>query len=255
MRKSFAAPIRVALVGLALAAGSARAVDLFAPPPPSALIETSIRSAAMGGAGAAVMWGEPGVWANPATLYGVHGIGWVTGHTDLSARRDPGPEFSSQRVLIGGGGLGVSLMGQPIDGLGKAQIDAEGALPLGGTFEAFDRTQGWGVGVSPLRVIDSFRKLSGDDAGPLTSYGEVAFGYHTRESEAQVSPGNTVPEAQAYDWGVTGRLSLSRWWGADAPFRVYLAGAYSQSNVLESDQDNPSATTLRMDRTGFALHL
>src|SRR5262249_48324300 len=100
------------VVALAFAA-PAFARELFVPAPPSLVFETSIRSAAMGGASSAVMWGEPGAWANPASLYGVHGIGWVTGHTDVAPNLSGGVEFSSQRVLIGGGGLGFSFMGQP----------------------------------------------------------------------------------------------------------------------------------------------
>src|SRR5262249_57120329 len=74
MRNRIAGTMLVPLVGLALAAGSARAQF-------SLNLDTSIRAAGMGGAGAAVTWGEPGVWANPATLAGVRGLGWAAGDT------------------------------------------------------------------------------------------------------------------------------------------------------------------------------
>ena len=120
-------PHAIAVLLVFAAAGPARA-QVYLPPPPSTLIDTSIRAAAMGGAGAAVMWGEPGVWANPATLAHVSGVGWLTGHTSgagwafpiANFRRDPAGEFAfdSQRLLVGAGGVGFSLMGQPISGLG-----------------------------------------------------------------------------------------------------------------------------------------
>src|SRR5262249_7130352 len=145
---------RVALVGLALAAGSARAQL-------STEVETSIRAAAMGGASAAVLWGQPGIWANPATLSGVHGVGWVAGHTPIHSQFfSDDVSFSSQRLLLGGAGLGVSLMGQPFTGVGKARYDfgsftvdlhRSAIAPL--QLSPFDETKGWGFGVSPLRLI------------------------------------------------------------------------------------------------------
>src|SRR5262245_11563103 len=98
----------LAVLFLLLTAGPAHA-QIYAPPPTSLIFDTSIRSAAMGGAGAAVFWGEPGVWANPATLAGVHGIGWVAGRTHVLPGIDDEIVFSSQRLLIGAGGVGFSL--------------------------------------------------------------------------------------------------------------------------------------------------
>src|SRR5262245_61336407 len=121
MRNLTSSRVLAALVLCSLV-GTARA-QFPIPPPPSTLLDTSIRSAAMGGAGAAVMWGEPDVWANPSTLAGVHGIGWVAGHTKLAPELSDDWAFGSQRLLFGGGGIGISIMGQPISGLGKAHLD------------------------------------------------------------------------------------------------------------------------------------
>jgi hypothetical protein len=244
------------LLALAAAAGPGRA-QLYAPPPTSLLVDTSIRSAAMGGAGAAVLWGEPGVWANPATLAGLSGVGWVTGNTHLFPDLDDNVVFSSQRLLLGGGGLGFSLMGQPISGLGKAKLEVGPiALPLGGEgFEPYDLSEGWGVGVSPLRLIETARKLAGMSPRSLTRYGDVTVGYQAKDSKGLIDPNLPLTEVTTYDWGVAGRLALARWWGPDAPFRLDLSGAYSQLNVLESHSDAFVNSTLQIDRTGFALHL
>jgi hypothetical protein len=260
-------PLAVVLA-LAAAAGPARA-QLYLPPPPSTLAETSIRAAAMGGAGGAVMWGEPAVWANPATLSGVNGIGWVTGHTEgqgwvpgiLPPRRGVQElDFSSQRLLIGGGGLAFSLMGKPISGLGKAEFDPNDLFvpPIGPTITVSERTEGWGVGVSPLRLIESIRKIAKMSPSSLTSYGDVAFGYQAKDSKAIADPdilGFGFDEAGTYDWGASGRLALARWWGPDAPFRLDLSGAYSQLNVIKSKWNDSGATTQQIDRFGTALHL
>ena len=246
-----------AAILLALAFAVPVRAQLYAPPPTSLLLDTSIRSAAMGGASAAVMWGEPGAWANPATLAGVRGVGWVTGHTHVLPGKDDDVVFSSQRVLIGGGGLGLSLMGQPISGLGKAKIDyGPSALPLGGEgFSPYDLSEGWGVGVSPLRLIETARHLAGMRPRRLTTYGDVTVGYQSKESKGVISEGFPVLVTNTYDWGVAGRLALARWWGADAPFRLDLSGAFSQFNQLVGDSRTSGSTTVQIDRTGFALRL
>ena len=244
------------LLALALAA-PARAQFFAAPPSTSLLIDTSIRSAAMGGAGAAVMWGEPGVWANPAALAGVRGMGFVTGHTHIIPGVDDNQVFSSQRLLIGGGGIGFSLMGQPISGLGKAKIDyGPVSFPPLNTelYSPYDLSEGWGVGGSPLKLAESFTRL-GKHPRRFTSYGDVTFGYQSKDSKAFIDPSFTLPEASTYDWGVAGRLALARWWGEDAPFRLDLSGAYSQLNALASENPNPAASTIQIDRTAFALRL
>src|SRR5262245_37891060 len=195
---------------LLLAAAPAHAQMIFELPPAfSTRYDTSIRAAAMGGAGAAVLWGEPGVWANPATLSGVSGVGWVTGHTDVTPV--PGTilpafedqlEFSSQRVLVGGGGLGFSLMGQPISGLGKSQFDYGPVPPGYGSYlMPYDRTEGWGVGVSPLKLIESIRKLGKMAPAGLTSYGDVALGYQSKASKVVNDPDTEFDLAGTYDWG------------------------------------------------------
>jgi len=241
-----------ALVGLP---GLARA-QYYAPPPTSLIIDTSIRSAAMGGAGAAVFWGEPGVWANPATLAGVHGIGWVAGRTHLLPGIEDEIVFSSQRLLIGAGGLGFSLMGQPISGLGKAKLEYPPiALPLGGEGDTpYDLSEGWGVGVSPLRLLETLSSL-GKAPRSFTSYGDIVVGYQSKASKAFIDPSFQLDEAGTYDWGVGGRLSLAHLWGADATYRLDLSGAYSQINVLKTDFAVTNAAADQIDRTGFALHL
>jgi hypothetical protein len=248
-RRSFAVLFALA------AAGTARA-EFYQPPSLSTLFDTSIRSAAMGGASAAVTWGEPGVWANPATLAGVNGIGWVAGHTKIATLLEGDNIFASQRLILGGGGIGVSLMGKPISGLGKARVDLPGfaSLPFVTPEEPFDQTEGFAVGGSPLKLIESVLKLSKMSPRALTSFGDVAVGYQGKTSTA--SNGSfTFGLADTYDWGVTGRLVVSRWWGPDAPFRVNLSGAYSQINMLTSESKQLGETATQFDRTAVALRV
>jgi len=246
-----------AFLTLAAAAGPSRA-QFYLPPPLSTLLNTSIRSAAMGYAGSAVTWGEPDVWANPATLAGVNGLGWVAGHTKVAPELSQDLVFTSQRLLVGGGGVGFSFMGEPITGLGKSRYQFPAiALPLGGSGDTpYDQTQGWGVGVSPLRLIETVRKLGKLPPRSLTRYGDVQVGYQAKFSTAHFDSDTEFEEASTYDWGVGGRLALARWWGGvDVPYRLDLSGAYSQVNVLQSQSKDSGASTEQLDRFGVALRL
>lgn len=252
------------LATLALSFATARAQVIFEPaPPPITLdIETSIRSAAMAGAGAAVFWGEPDVWANPATLAGLRGVSWVQGHTNLSPSFSNDIVFDSQQLLIGGAGVGASLMGQPFTGLGKARFDS-GPITLGGTpvdpqtFSLFEETQSFGLAISPLRLLDALRADRDPDHARLTDVGELAFGYQTERTHAGFEPslsGGTFGEGESDDWGVSGRLALGRLWWPAAPLRLDLAAAYSDLNQVKESGGSFAGPPTRFRRGAVALH-
>src|SRR5204863_6974679 len=99
------------------------------------------------------------------------------------------------------------------------------------------------------KLIESIRKLAHMGPGGLTSYGDVAVGYQAKSSRLSIGSSEFGP-ADTYDWGVNGRLALSRWWGEDATFRLSLSGAYSQINVPTSE-----ARGAGVDRAALALRL
>jgi hypothetical protein len=196
---------------LALASASARAQTILPSPPPATLgIGTSIRSAAMAGAGAAVLWGEPDVWANPATLAGLRGVSWVQGHTNLNPSFSNDVVFDSQQLLIGGAGVGVSMMGQPFTGLGRARFDT-GPIVISAPFppepfEVIETTESFGLGISPLRVLDALRTDREPGHARLTDVGELAFGYQTERTHLHIEPtfDGSLEVGESDDWGVSG---------------------------------------------------
>jgi hypothetical protein len=153
-----------------------------------------------GRGGAAMFWGEPDPWVNPASLSTVHGIGWVAGRTKVAPDFSDGLVFDSQRLLVGTAGVGLSFMGQPISGLGRARLDTGPITiydPFGTTeFSLIDETQGWGFGLSPLRVIDALRRAHGSSAPPLTDVGEVSFGFQAKRTHLTIEP-----DGQRFDAG------------------------------------------------------
>src|SRR5262249_20823771 len=167
----------------------------------------------------------------------------VAGYTHILPDLFEHVEFSSQRMMFGGDGVGVSLMGQPISGLGKARLDL-GPLELpfaGPPGSPFEETKGWGVALSPLRLFDALHRADQPNAHPLTDRGEIAFGYQSKNTRGGIQESSeTFDVADTYDWGVTGRLALARWWGPDAPFRLDLSGAWSELNHSELDTGGDS---------------
>src|SRR5262249_44986061 len=86
----------------AIAQGTARSMD----------IDVSIRSAGMGGAGAAVFWGQDlNHWSNPALLGGIQGIRYEQGKTQLVPDLASDVDFTSKVIKAGGGGLGIVWSG------------------------------------------------------------------------------------------------------------------------------------------------
>jgi len=219
-------------------------------------IGTSIRSAAMAGAGSALFWGEPDVWANPATLSGLRGVGWQQGHSQLNPSFDDDVVFDTQQVLFGGAGIGASVMGQPFSGLGRARFEsAPITIDTGSgieTFTVYEQTESFALGISPLRVVDALRASAGSGQPRLTDVGEIAVGYQTEHTESGIEPGNLVPFEvwETVDWGVNGRLALGRLLWPEVPFHLDFAAAYSELN--RAGQGRRSADGLR--RVGFALH-
>jgi hypothetical protein len=237
-----------AILALLLAAGNARAQFVQAPPV-VVNFETSIRAAAMGGAGAAVGWGEPDVWAQPASLSGVRGIGWLQSRTKVLPGLDDDIIFTSRQLLLGGSGVGVSLMGEPFPGVGRSRLDFGGFPVLGGA-PFYQQVDGLGVGVSPLRLVDAYRGTP----GVLTSRGELSLGFESNISRFVVGDLTGVI-AETYNWGLSGRLALARWWGPDAPFRLDFSGAFSQINRLRPKESPFAEPPTRFDRFGAALRL
>lgn len=248
------------VASLALSSAPVRAQ--FVPFSPITLdIGTSIRSAAMAGAGAAVLWGEPDAWGNPATLSGLRGVSWVQGHSNLSPSFSNDLVFDSQQVLIGGAGIGASVMGQPFSGVGKARWDSGPitiGLPVGSeTFSIFEKTESFALGISPLRLLDALRTSDGSGHARLSDVGEISVGYQTERTSGGFdtdSSGQTFDFGESYDWGLSGRLALGRLLWPEAAFQLDLAAADASLNNKRESPGSLSGTPTRFRKTGVALH-
>jgi len=239
----------------AAAQGFARAQD----------IETSIRAAAMGGASAAVGWGEPAPWGNPAALSETRGLAWLAGSTKSNPSGSSEVTFETQRFLLGGEGLGFTLMGQPVSGLGRTRLEYgvfQGTDAFGNPlpdFPAYEQVEGWGVGVSPVQLVDLFRLQRDPDARRYSQRADISFGYQGKSTEISIAPGD-VQHADNHDWGVQARFAILPGDHEGREPRVEFGAGYADLNVDQNTRwslgpgPSPPVPSTRIERTGISLH-
>lgn len=238
------------------AQGTARSMD----------IETSVRAAGMGGASAGVWWGEPGVWGNPASLAEVRGIGVVDGHTQLVPGLATDVFFDSRRVLIGGGGFGLSLMGVP-DGFGKLRLDygktaiTDSFGRVIGSFHPYERVEGVGIGFSPVRLFDRIRGRDRGGDAPLSRWFDVALGAQHKHTKVVLFPPSSggAGTGDTWDWGVTGRISVLPAHDPTLPVHLEVSGGWSVLNANDERFEfgalfGGTAPPTRTRRIGGAVH-
>ncbi len=223
-------------------------------------VDPSSRSVGMGGASTAVFWGDgPNDWANPALLGTARGIRYVG--TDVERAPDSflGSNFRSQRLILGGGGVGVALTGEPINGLGEQRLESSTITFDDGSggiesiqFKQTERS--WGAGISLAQGFGSLARWRGHEAPAWTRRGDVAFGLN-RKTVADYSADPANPDRlTAYDWG-----ALARAW---APLRHTLGSlprrfelAYALAVVNANDAGPNYAPTARQHRNGAAMRM
>jgi hypothetical protein len=243
----------VLLAGLAAsraaAQGTARSMD----------IDISMRSSGMGGASAAVFWGQDlNHWSNPALLGGLQGLRYEQGSTQLVPDLAD-VKFESKVLKAGGRGLGIVWSGTA-PGPGGVHLDYganEGTDPSGnptGTFNALEQVNSWGFGVNALEAFDGFRR-AGAPRG-WSRYGDVAFGMNFKDVKVDLGPG-IAGSTTAHDWGVLVRVTPIAAFNPDRtiPIRVDLSWAYSVLNGNDDaviDFGTESARVSRHRRDGFA---
>jgi hypothetical protein len=244
----------------ALSQGTARSLD----------IDTSIRAAGMGGANAAVTWGDPNVWGNVATLGWLSGARWEHGRTQLVPGLATDVVFASERLLVGGGGIGVCFTGRPPEyghqrldyGL-STQTDAGGNVI--GTFSSYEETRARGIAFSLPRILDDVLALTGRPERLSPAF-ELSYGVYEKHTRVQLAPGayGGAAESDTRDWGLQARVSplellpRAAGTGFDPRERFLLDFGYGRS-VLNAGDDvfvfpgYPGYPPTRNKRSGFAV--
>jgi hypothetical protein len=242
--------VALPLARVAGAQGTARSLD----------IDTSIRAAGMGGASAGVWWGEPNVWGNPASLAEVHGAGWVDGRTQLVPGLASDVWLKSSRLLLGGAGVGLSLMGEPLEGIGQERLDYGPPSVSFSGMTSYEQTEAWGFGVAPIRLFDAIRRAGGAAGASGPRRIDLAGGYQHKHTVVALAPSvfGAGPEADCLDWGASGRVSLTSDLSPEALWHMEVSGGYAVLNANDAQFDFGglgSAPPSRIRREGFAMHL
>jgi len=225
-------------------------------------IDTSIRAAGMGGANSAVFWGEPSLWGNPAATAFVQGVRYEYGRTQLVPGLADDIFITSRRVLLGAGGLGVSMMGRPSKDIGGTKLDYGESVatdPSGnpiGVFDSYEKIEAYGAGLAFARAFDGLSALSGHPTS-ISRFGEFAAGLQKKHLEMLLGPGE-AGHTDAFDWGWQLRASPLQLAPEPLRKRVGIDVAWGRS-VLNSNGtwvDFPTlgnTPTSRIRRHGVAV--
>jgi hypothetical protein len=241
----------VALAPALHAQGAGRSLD----------IDTSIRSAAMGGAGEAVPWGGDGdAWANPALLGYHRGLLHQWNRTQLVPGLATDVFLVSERQSVYACGVGLTQGDVHLDYGLSVLTDNEGN-PIG-TSRSFESSTYEGIGVSVSTLADALTGHAADGGGPLARLPlspDVAFGYTHKRIAVNLGPG-VEDGTDAVDWGMLVKVTPLRMEDVlGAPLAVDLALGHSVLNASDSrllpGLANPDGyPTSRIERDGLAAH-
>lgn len=232
---------------------------------------TSARFSAMGDAGVAAPWGPaPGHWANPAHLAWRTGVQVEWFETDPAPRLADDIELRSQEATLGLGGLTLYYQGWPTEGLkldmGEQQATDENGDPVG-TFEAYQRSRGYGLALDLVRAADWYRVRQGQVSN-LSRHFSVTVGFvfkdftsHLAPSEILQDPGlSTDGEATAHDLGWCVRVTPVNTVGQGGSLEIVLGAAFGRSvnngggNLIEYPMADQSDPFPKVHLSGWSLH-
>jgi len=238
-------------------------------------IDPSIRAAGMAGASGAVFWGDDlDDWGNPALLGLGKGLRYQWGTTQQVPGGLTNVRFTTHRIVLGFGGIGIGLPGMPGE-QGSASLDFrqpgadENGNYLASDFRSTEDVRSWGAGISVLRAFESLAGLAGYSPPPLSRNFDAAFGIARKHVRALLSA--TAPFAglagaessvDATDHGFLVHATLMDRSGSQrrgAPVR--LEASYARATLDRDDSrllfpnGYDPVPTARLHRSSFGLHL
>lgn len=256
---------RVWITLLAALASSPTAAQTPAPIDSRATsFDPSVQTAGMGGASAAVFWlDEPNDWGNPAALGTVRGFRYVHGETNFRQLPLDVDELTSDRVLAGALGVGVSLAGKPLESLGGHRLDYDSQTVtdgLGGTitFRPYEEVRSFSVGVSVLDLLSNVLSIGFKDR--LT----LALGHTWKDLQADMGldPTSLEPitgEGESRDRGALVRIAVLDEIGDDLgqprddlAGRIELGAGYSERNYEDPSSEDLVRVLEREESRGLS---
>jgi hypothetical protein len=166
---------------------------------------------------------------------------------------------------VGACGLGVSIVGKPVDGLGKLKLDygvseatdTEGNVV--GTFRSFEEVRQVGVGMNVIQFLENVVPARGGERQHLSRYADLSLGHTWKSIVVDLAPASVTldglsgrGETREKDRGALLRITPI---GAVGPFadgsgrvKLDVSGAFSQRNYGDEtisfiDTDNADPIT------------
>jgi len=158
------------------------------------VFNTSVRAAGMGDAGVAVTEGfDTNHWANPALLAFRPGVHYTKFESQLALGFAEDIWLNNEEVTLGYGGVTLLWARGPLDGnflaMGEQMaIDEYGQVI--GTFETYNKSESWGVGVDGVQVLE---RLMDRSPGDLSRYLSLAGGVTFHDFEGKLGHEDAVP--------------------------------------------------------------
>jgi hypothetical protein len=242
-----AAAVSLLVGASAHAQGTGRSMDL----------DPSARSSAMGEASGAVFWEETNRWANPALLGSQHGLTYEWGRARLVPALAPDVHYTTNEVLLGGGGIGVAFSGKPgIGGRHLSYGSSEGVDDQGnptGVFDTYELIDAWSLGLCVARLTETIAALTGHEPTAVSRYADVSVGVTGKHLEMEFAPG-FEGETDAMDLGFLVRFSPTEFApGIRDVFGLDVAYGFSD---LSFESDPVFGTEVsEHERSGFTARL
>lgn len=170
----------------------------------STFVDPSIAAAGMGRAGSAAFWSDrPNSWANPALLGFHRGIQYLYGRTQLVPDLADDVYFTTRELILGGGGIGVSLAGKPFDSIGELRLDYGKTVVTDvngnavGEFSSFEEIHQLAVGVNLLEAFESLQRLSGREPSRLSRRVDLSVGHSWKSVVVDLAPASVTLDGRA----------------------------------------------------------
>lgn len=220
----------------------------------STFLNPSIPSTGMGRTGVAAFWLEDrNDWANPALLGYQRGIRYSHGKTQLIPQLSDDVFFTSDRIALGAGGVGISIVGKPSEGLGELLLDygpvyatdEEGNVI--GIYRPTEQIRQIGVGVNVVQLLENLMGTTGGGGSRLSRYADLSLGHTWKtlliDFSSPFPPAPAIRgETDLRDRGALLRLTPIGALETDGPsrFKLDVSAGYSQRNYGDATIEFPA---------------
>lgn len=167
------------------------------------LYDPSTRSVGMASSTVAVFWGgDPNSWANPALLGYARGMQFEHSTSSRSALPD-GSERRLDRLTVWAAGIGVTVAGEPFDGLGRHDYFLARVRtafePEGVGFTITDEARSWAVGGNVIEAGSHALRALGLSVPDVSRFVDLSFGFGEKRFRRVFDPSSASGAVNGFE--------------------------------------------------------